>query len=80
MSAPMIVHKATGWLPDGRRITAEDYDSPQEATNALGEASRLLLGPSATYWAYRLEALSDHVEAILKLDPARPYGRAILVE
>ena len=73
----MIVHKATGWLSDGRRITAEDWPTQGDAAEALGLA-KLYMPPitSAAYLDMRANQIIDH----LNIDPARPYGCSIIVE
>ena len=69
-----IVHKATGWLPDGRRITCEDWPSQELAIEALDKSREWI-------WAYYdVDALADVIMAELNVDPARPYGCSILVE
>jgi len=73
----MIVHKATGWLPDGRRVTAEDWPSAEIASTALGitKAYAPLMPHCMSF-----DELADEIGRRLKIDLTRPYGCSIIVE
>lgn len=79
MSA-LVIHRAVGWLPDGRRVTAEDFDTAADAIEAL-RLAKLAWHPRFTNYAEdaTLDALADQIAHSLGLDPGAPYGRTILV-
>ena len=72
-----IVHKATGWLPDGRRITCEDWPTPELAIEALAMAEHLM---PAQLLPVDFDALSDDVMHAIGIDPSRPFGCSVIVE
>lgn len=82
---PFPVHNCTGWLPDGRRIEAQDWPSADHAKAALEmarphfTADRLQsLAPDAMEWF--CDSIADVIVASLKIAVDRPYGMAIIVD
>jgi hypothetical protein len=73
----LTIHRAIGWLPDGRRITAEDWPTADYTTAAL-DAAKAAFSNQGNPTA--LDALADHIMHELGIDPERPFGCAIIVE
>jgi hypothetical protein len=74
----LTIHRAIGWLPDGRRITLEDWPTAELATAALEIAKHA--APQLIATPHALDVLADLIIGQLEIDPARPFGCAIIVE
>ena len=77
MTNTLIIHRAMGWLADGRRIELEDWPTPALALEALAVAEYIL---AATPAPADMDAVADEVARQIGIDPARPYGCSIILE
>jgi len=74
----LVIHRAIGWLADGRRVTLEDWPTPELATVALGIVQSW--GGGWQVDDSTLDILADGLALRLGIDLKRPFGCNIIVD